>query len=106
MRGTRADGSTLMSQGGAPVYSAFFQQSSFATYAIANERFAVKVRKDARTARTFRLQRPDRGRCSAQCDAAKSGRRVRRVWCRGRGTIWPHGGQDRGLRSGHCGGHP
>ena len=47
MRGTRADGSTLMSQGGAPVYSAFFQQSSFATYAIANERFAVKVRKDA-----------------------------------------------------------
>jgi aryl-alcohol dehydrogenase len=47
MRGTRADGSTLMSQGGAPVYSAFFQQSSFATYAIANERFTVKVRKDA-----------------------------------------------------------
>ena len=40
MRGTRADGSTLMSQGGAPVYSAFFQQSSFATHAIANERFA------------------------------------------------------------------
>ena len=47
MRGTRPDGSTLMSLGGAPVYSAFFQQSSFATYAIANERFAVKVRKDA-----------------------------------------------------------
>jgi len=47
MSGTRSDGSTLMSQDGAPVYSAFFQQSSFATYAIANERFAVKVRKDA-----------------------------------------------------------
>jgi aryl-alcohol dehydrogenase len=47
MRGTRADGSTLISQNGAPIYSAFFQQSSFATYAIANERFAVKVRKDA-----------------------------------------------------------
>ncbi len=47
MRGTRADGSTLMRRNGAPVYSAFFQQSSFATYAIANERFAVKVRKDA-----------------------------------------------------------
>ena len=47
MGGTRPDGSTLMSQNGAPVYSAFFQQSSFATYAIANERFAVKVRKDA-----------------------------------------------------------
>lgn len=45
--GTRADGSTLMEKGGAPVYSAFFQQSSFGTYAIANERFAVKVRNDA-----------------------------------------------------------
>jgi aryl-alcohol dehydrogenase len=47
MRGTRADGSTLMSRDGAPVYSAFFQQSSFATHAIADQRFAVKVRKDA-----------------------------------------------------------
>src|SRR6516225_6370599 len=47
MRGTRADGSMLMSKGGAPVYSAFFQQSSFATHAIANERYMVKVRKDA-----------------------------------------------------------
>ena len=47
MRGTRADGSTLMRKDGAPVYSAFFQQSSFATHAIANERFVVKVRKDA-----------------------------------------------------------
>jgi aryl-alcohol dehydrogenase len=47
MSGKRADGSTLMSQNGTPVYSAFFQQSSFATHAIANERFAVKVRKDA-----------------------------------------------------------
>jgi aryl-alcohol dehydrogenase len=47
MGGTRPDGSTLMSRDGAPVYSAFFQQSSFATYAIANERFAVKVRNDA-----------------------------------------------------------
>jgi aryl-alcohol dehydrogenase len=47
MRGTRLDGSTLMRQNGEPIYSAFFQQSSFATYAIANHRFAVKVRKDA-----------------------------------------------------------
>jgi aryl-alcohol dehydrogenase len=47
MRGTRPDGSTLMSRNGVPVYSAFFQQSSFATHAIANERFAVKVRSDA-----------------------------------------------------------
>jgi aryl-alcohol dehydrogenase len=46
-RGTRADGSTLMRKDGAPVYSAFFQQSSFATHAIANERYMVKVRQDA-----------------------------------------------------------
>lgn len=45
--GTRADGSTLMARNGVPVYSAFFQQSSFGTYAIANERFTVKVRDDA-----------------------------------------------------------
>jgi len=47
MHGTRPDGSVLMLQNGAPIYSAFFQQSSFATHAIANERFAVKVRNDA-----------------------------------------------------------
>jgi aryl-alcohol dehydrogenase len=47
MRGTRPDGSTLMRKAGAPVHSAFFQQSSFATHAIANERYMVKVRKDA-----------------------------------------------------------
>jgi aryl-alcohol dehydrogenase len=47
MHGRRADGSTLMSRNGAPVYSAFFQQSSFGTYALTPERHAVKVRKDA-----------------------------------------------------------
>jgi aryl-alcohol dehydrogenase len=47
MNGTRADGSTLHSQNGKPVYSAFFQQSSFGNFTIANERFAVKVRNDA-----------------------------------------------------------
>src|SRR5262245_65021643 len=36
-----------MSKDGTPVYSAFFQQSSFATHAIANERYMVKVKKDA-----------------------------------------------------------
>jgi aryl-alcohol dehydrogenase len=46
MNGTRADGSTLHSQAGKPVYSAFFQQSSFGNFTIANERFAVKVRKE------------------------------------------------------------
>ncbi len=44
--GTRADGSTLHSKNGEPVYSAFFQQSSFGNFTIANERFAVKVRSD------------------------------------------------------------
>src|SRR3974390_502970 len=47
MHGRRADGSTLMARNGAPVYSAFFQQSSFGTYALTQERYAVKVRKDA-----------------------------------------------------------
>jgi len=47
MKGTRPDGSTLMSRQDRPVYSAFFQQSSFATHAISQERFVVKVRKDA-----------------------------------------------------------
>jgi aryl-alcohol dehydrogenase len=47
MAGACADGSTLMRCDGETVYSAFFQQSSFATHAIANARFAVKVRNDA-----------------------------------------------------------
>jgi aryl-alcohol dehydrogenase len=46
MKGARADGSTLLSRNGAPVYSAFFQQSSFGTFALTQERYAVKVRKD------------------------------------------------------------
>ena len=45
--GTRADGSTLMCVGDDPVYSAFFQQSSFGSHAISNERFVIKVRNDA-----------------------------------------------------------
>jgi aryl-alcohol dehydrogenase len=47
MNGTRADGSTLHARAGKPVYSAFFQQSSFGNFTIANELYAVKVRKDA-----------------------------------------------------------
>jgi aryl-alcohol dehydrogenase len=46
-KGTRADGTTLHSKDGAPVYGAFFQQSSFGTFALTQERYAVKVRKDA-----------------------------------------------------------
>ena len=45
--GTRPDGSTLLRKDGAPIYSAYFQQSSFSTHTLANERFVVKVRKDA-----------------------------------------------------------
>src|SRR3954465_5745397 len=47
MNGTRADGSTPIMKGGVAIHSAFFQQSSFGTLAITNERFAVKVREDA-----------------------------------------------------------
>jgi aryl-alcohol dehydrogenase len=47
MHGRRTDGSTLMTKDGAPVYSAFFQQSSFGTCALTQERYVVKVRKDA-----------------------------------------------------------
>ena len=75
MRGTRADGSTLMRKGGAPVYSAFFQQSSFATHAIANERYMVKV---GRTRRSNCLGpspaagRPAPARCSTRCSPAQA----------------------------------
>ncbi len=44
--GTRADGSTVMSLGGAPIFSCFFQQSSFATFALATERNVVRVPED------------------------------------------------------------
>ncbi len=47
MAGTRADGSTIHTQNGKPVYGSFFQQSSFGNFTLANERFAVKVRNDA-----------------------------------------------------------
>jgi aryl-alcohol dehydrogenase len=47
MFGTRLDNTTLLSKNGAPVYSAFFQQSSFGTFALTQARWAVKVRKDA-----------------------------------------------------------
>jgi len=47
MGGTRADGSTLLSRNGTPVYSAYFQQSSFGTFALTQARWTVKVRNDA-----------------------------------------------------------
>ncbi|HWB50197.1 MAG TPA: NAD(P)-dependent alcohol dehydrogenase [Stellaceae bacterium] len=45
--GRRADGFVPMSRDGAPVYSCFFQQSSFATYAIAPAEDVVRLRDDA-----------------------------------------------------------
>src|SRR5262245_9453802 len=45
--GTRPDGSMLLAKGDETIYGAFFQQSSFATHAIANARFVVKIRRDA-----------------------------------------------------------
>ncbi|HTV36767.1 MAG TPA: NAD(P)-dependent alcohol dehydrogenase [Xanthobacteraceae bacterium] len=46
-KGTRADGSTLLAKDGAPIYGAFFQQSSFGSFALTQARYAVKVRRDA-----------------------------------------------------------
>ena len=44
--GGRADGSTALHQRGHAIHSHFFAQSSFASYALANERNVVKVRSD------------------------------------------------------------
>ena len=41
--GRRADGSTPLSRRGAPLYSCFFQQSSFASFAVAPAKDAVKL---------------------------------------------------------------
>lgn len=75
MNGTRADGSTPIMKGKTSIHSAFFQQSSFGTFAITNERFAVKVRADAPlellgplgcsgqtgAGAVFNVMKPDRG---------------------------------------------
>ena len=45
--GAREDGSTSMHDAAGPVHDHFFGQSSFATYALASERNAIKVPKDA-----------------------------------------------------------
>ncbi len=45
--GKRLDGSTTLTCEDQPLHGSFFGQSSFATHAIANERNAIKVRKDA-----------------------------------------------------------
>ena len=44
--GARPDGSTSLRKDGEPIHSTFFNQSSFATHALATERNVVKVRDD------------------------------------------------------------
>lgn len=44
--GGRGDGSRTLTAGGGPVHGAFFQQSSFATHALATERNVVKLPDD------------------------------------------------------------
>jgi aryl-alcohol dehydrogenase len=44
--GARLDGTSPVSQGGTPIAASFFGQSSFATYAIAPARTAVKIPRD------------------------------------------------------------
>ncbi|MEV6964230.1 NAD(P)-dependent alcohol dehydrogenase [Hamadaea sp. NPDC051192] len=44
--GGRADGTTALSRDGAPVFGAFFGQSSFATYAITHARNTIRVPAD------------------------------------------------------------
>ena len=90
---------------GKPVYSAFFQQSSFGNFTIANERFAVKVRNDVplEHALRARLRRPNRRRRRAQCDEAESRRQFCGVRRRRGRPVGADGGEDRRLRSDHRG---
>jgi Zn-dependent alcohol dehydrogenase len=45
--GRSADGSIPMSRNGGLVYSGFFQQSSFASFAVAPAKDVIKIRRDA-----------------------------------------------------------
>jgi aryl-alcohol dehydrogenase len=44
--GSRLDGTTTLTKDGEPIHGAFFQQSSFATHALATENNIIKVRED------------------------------------------------------------
>lgn len=48
LSGTRRDGTSPLKQKGQSLFASFFSQSSFASYAIANERNTVKVPEDLR----------------------------------------------------------
>ena len=72
--GRRADGSIPMSRNGEPVYSCFFQQSSFASFAVAPAKDVVNPpRRADRSVGSARLWIADRRRCGAECDAAGRG---------------------------------
>jgi Zn-dependent alcohol dehydrogenase len=63
--GTRADSSTLLSKNGAPVYSAFFQQSSFGTFALSQERYTVAAGQRSFVRNAVPAARPHRPRRGA-----------------------------------------
>ena len=47
MGGGRAEGTPTLTENNGPVFGNFFGQSSFATFALVNERNCIKVREDA-----------------------------------------------------------
>ncbi len=106
MFGTRLDDTTLLSKDRAPVYSAFFQQSSFGTFALTQARWAVKVRKDA----PLELFGPLA--CSGQTGAGavlnvmapKPGEAIAIFGVGAVGLSALDGGENRRLRSDRCGG--
>ncbi len=108
MRGTRPDGSTLMSRG----RRAGLQRvlPAILVCDLRHRQRAVcgegQKRCAARAARAVRLQRADRRRRGAQLDAPRAGRRHCRVRRRSGRVVRPDGGKNRTLRSDHRGRHP
>jgi hypothetical protein len=99
--GMRPDGSMLMAKGDEPIYSAFFQQSSFATHAIANARLRREdqARCAPRPVGPVRLEHPNWCWRGAKCDATQTGRQLRRVRRRRRRPLRSDGSETLGLRS-------
>jgi aryl-alcohol dehydrogenase len=71
-RGTRADGPTTMRRAGGPVHASFFQQSSFATYALALlGPFACGIQTGAGA--VLNVMMPERGKSFAAFGAGSVG---------------------------------
>jgi len=106
--GTRADGTTVMSQNGKVVFSCFFQQSSLATYSIATERNVVKVPKDVPLEVLAAFPCGVNTGAGAVLNALRpqAGDGFCRIRCRHRGIRRVDGGADRQLQSDHCRGYP